>query len=248
MDVNRKEKEVYDLVASLGGNCMAANNLIRRRLRRSAMPFDWVQMSDGGVVRWLAEHVADGFSGFCLRENLELIPEGHPDWNRFHPERVQYRDRESGYLFYNHFDRPLEEAGEYERVYSVLRRRLDRFMGCLDRAGSAMLVLATFVKLRDEDLSALAAAFGRRFPKVRFRFVVMKFMAEREAVRTLGAGIEVREITRTVNPYDFFVTNYEWAYLDEVATREPRPRRQGFLAGLWARIFRRGGALGGSHI
>ena len=236
MDVSKKE--VYDLVVSLGGNCMAANNLIRRKLRRAAMPFDWVQMSDGRVVRWLAEHVADGFAEFCLRRNLELIPEGDPRWNRFHPERVQYFDRESGYLFYNHFNRPLDVSGEYERVYSVLRRRLDRFMASLDRADSALLVLATFVQLRDEDLLVLEEAFRGRFPKVAFRFVVMRFSAECNCVRKLGRGIEVREIVRGVNPYDFFMTNYEWAYLDDVDTREPRFRRPSALSRMMRRIFR----------
>jgi len=71
----------YDLIVSLGANCSAAANMKRRGLRRCSLPFDWLHVAEDGPLPWLAEHLQDGLSGFCLKENLVRITPDHPEWS-----------------------------------------------------------------------------------------------------------------------------------------------------------------------
>ena len=45
-------KQEYDLIVSLGGNCMVANNLRYRNMRPFSLPFDWVYMIDEKPLKY----------------------------------------------------------------------------------------------------------------------------------------------------------------------------------------------------
>lgn len=207
----------YDLVASLGANCAAAHNINLRGLRKVALPFDWTYVVDERPYLWLSEHLADDFSGLCLKGNLERILPDHPEWADAHAGFLKYIDRGSGFRFVNHFRRPIEEKGEYERVHGMLRRRIRRLVENLRTAKRVLFVLATGVVVSDSTLSLLRDAFIRRFPGVSFDFVYLQFGADAEGVREAFPGIVRRQVLRKMNVYDLERTNFEWSFLDSVS-------------------------------
>ena len=209
--------ETYDLVASLGANCSAAHNINLRGLRRVALPFDWTYVVDEKPYLWLAAHLQDRFTDLCLRENLERILPGHPEWTAAHKGFLKYVDRGSGFRFVNHFRRPIDEGGEYERVHGMLRRRIDRFYRTLESAKRVLFVLGTEVEIRDGTLVSLGSAFRDRFPETDFQFEFVRFKAGAEGVCEVGEGIRCRRILRAQNVYDFERTNFEWSFLDGVS-------------------------------
>ena len=55
-------KKEYDLICSLGGNCAAAHNLLIRKLRQAAYPFDWIYFkSDEAVYKIFLFHAKKEF-------------------------------------------------------------------------------------------------------------------------------------------------------------------------------------------
>lgn len=75
------DKNEYDLIVSLGGNCAAALQLKRRNLRLFSFPFDYLAMQDGRGVNYLAEGFLTDFSNFMLKNNLkELNDEEKKKW------------------------------------------------------------------------------------------------------------------------------------------------------------------------
>lgn len=207
----------YDLVASLGANCSAAHNINLRGLRKVALPFDWTYVVDEKPYLWLTEHLTDDFSGLCLKENLERILPNHPEWADAHAGFLKYIDRGSGFRFVNHFRRPIEERGEYERVHAMLRRRIGRLVESIRTAKRVLFVLATGVVVSNSTLTLLRDAFLRRFPGVSFDFVCLQFDANAEGVQEVAPGIVRRQIPRKMNVYDLERTNFEWSFLDEVS-------------------------------
>lgn len=207
----------YDVVASLGANCSAAHNINLRGLRKAALPFDWTYVVDEAPYRWLAAHLPDRFADLCNRENLERILPGHPEWAEAHKGFLKYIDRGSGFRFVNHFRKPIEEAGEFERVHGMLRRRIDRFCELLGSARRVLLVLATGVAVSDETLTELRQAFMRQFPGADFTISFLRFGAEDEGERSVDEGVFCQTVRRSMNRYDLERTNFEWAFLDGVS-------------------------------
>lgn len=64
----------YDLICSLGGNCSVAHNLLYRRLRKFALPFDWTYFEDISAIYKLAESFEVKFADQLKKENLVELP------------------------------------------------------------------------------------------------------------------------------------------------------------------------------
>lgn len=109
----------YDLIVSLGGNCMVANNLRYRNMLAFSIPFDWGYMQDKKKLKYLIEGLKDEFKNLCLFENLEKV-----QGNDVH--KIIYKDNYSGYCFPNHFENDILTNNEYDRFYSKLRRRIGK--------------------------------------------------------------------------------------------------------------------------
>ena len=207
----------YDLVVSLGGNCSAAHNLQFRGMRHCAYPFDWVAMSSGKCVAYLAKGFRDGFRDFMLEENCELVP-----GNAAH--RIIVKDAVLGFLFPNHFTREDFHL-EFLGVAAKMRRRLDRLMNDLARAKTVMLILAASrMAFEAEDLRALEAAIRESFPGLKADIRVMRFSAESDSVEKMSECLAIYNCRRPMNDYDFYKTNFEWAFLDDVSLIAPENR------------------------
>lgn len=198
----------YDLVASLGGNCSAAHNLRFRGMRHCAYPFDWVAMSSGKCVAYLAQGFRNGFRDFMLEENCELVP-----GNAAH--RIVVKDSASGFLFPNHFSREDFRA-EFPAVAAKMKRRLGRLLSDLAHAKSALLVLAAELPFAVDDLRALESAIRESFPNLKADIRALQFGAESDSAERPLERVDLCRYRRPINDYDFYKTNFEWAFLDDI--------------------------------
>lgn len=206
----------YDLIVSLGGNCSAAHNLRFRGLRPCSLPFDWCYLVDDAPIRFWIDEVGCGFPNLLKRENLVEILPGDKEYSPFHADVRQYVDTMSGYRFVNHFHRTIDAPGEYEAVSDAIRRRADRLVSAFEGGGSFLLLLATSVDVSVELLKQLLGTLSARFGKSRFVLRYLHFGTGRDA-ESLDGGLVVQDIARGQNDYDFFKTNWEWHFLDDIS-------------------------------
>ena len=226
-------KPEYDLIVSLGANCSVAHNLRFRGLRPVSLPFDWCYFVDDAPIHFWIDEVGRGFSGLLKRENLvEILPDA-AGYSPQHPDVRQYIDTKSGYRFVNHFHRTIDEPGEYEAVYVTIRRRADRLVSAFEGGGSFLLLLATQVDVSRNLLQRLVATLSERFGNSRFDLRYLHFGQECDSELDLGGGFVVQDIGRRANDYDFYKTNYEWHFLDDIRLsgrfiRNRKPRKFSF--------------------
>lgn len=200
------DKRRYDLICSLGGNCSAAFQLQYRNMRCFSLPFDWVYIENDKPIAYLCEGFADGFKNLALKENL-IRAEG----NEAHP--VIYRDTYSGYFFPNHFKE--DAAKEYDAFYKKLRRRVDRLIAKIKSARKVLFILSAAFPMDAACLEKLNERLAELFPDVRFDFETVIFGCPAEEKKTIG-NIHLKRCVRQQNLYDFYKTNFEWRFLDQI--------------------------------
>ena len=108
----------YDLIASLGGNRAAAAQLRMRGLRPFALPFDWLLMEDVRTMEYLPKGFSNGFSDFCLKDNLRLLKEDYCTGTA----KFKYSDELTGWCFLHHFHGDVNSTDSYEKTTGRLRR------------------------------------------------------------------------------------------------------------------------------
>lgn len=244
-DTDVPTKKKYDFAMSLGANCMAAHNLKIRNLRSVALPFDWTYVVDERAYVWLADHLCDDLRDLCRWENLREIKPGDPEWNNEHAERVKYIDTASGFRFVNHFRRTADARREYELVRKTLDRRIDRFLSMMASSSRVLMVVATRrMDISPETLARLHGKLAERFPSTSVDIVYVKFGASPDDAprfADLGEWLTFRPVERPSNRYDFDQTNFEWAFLDEVACKTKdeerrRAKRNHFSLDIWPKV------------
>lgn len=202
------DKRQYDLICSLGGNCAAAFQLKYRDMRSFSLPFDWVYIEDAKPITYLCEGFADGFKNLALKENLKRI-----EGNESHS--VIYQDSYSGYFFPNHFKEDTEK--EYEAFDKKLRRRTARLIEKIKSAKKVLFILSVSFPLDISCLEELNKCLAELYPNVRFDFEAVSLACPLEEDETLG-NIHLKRCVRQQNLYDFYKTNFEWAFLDQIVT------------------------------
>lgn len=127
------EKSEYDLILSLGGSCSVAKQLIFKNLRTESFPFDWLFHKSNETLKYLIQGFSDDFKDFLLKENLRpssLEERGDSD-------RLQYKDKLTGYFSIHDFDK--EE--DYPKVYKKYQRRINRLKKRLSHSNRILLIL-----------------------------------------------------------------------------------------------------------
>ena len=200
------DKRHYDLVCSLGGNCAAAFQLKYRDMRYFSLPFDWVYIENEKPIAYLCEGFADGFKNLALKENLKRIEKSKE-------HTVIYQDTYSGYYFPNHFKENVEK--EYTDFSKKLRRRIDRLIGKIKSARNVLFILSVTFSFNVACLEKLSKCLKELYPDVRFDFEFLSLGCPPEEEDTVG-NIHIRRCIRQQNLYDFYKTNYEWAFLDQI--------------------------------
>lgn len=228
----------YDMIISLGGNCSAATHLRRRGLRPYSLPFDWLYMEDGHTIDYLKIGFKNGFSDFCLKENL--IPISKSGQGEAGTARYAYKDTISGYCFVHHFHKSIEEGG-YDAVYDTLKRRMQRMFSRIESARSILFLLAT--------------AFPYSFDKAD---ELLKILRDMYCDKTIDLFVEQKGTTfsddsiigRKIIGYGFDGEVYsaghatpDWAFLDKIslngASQKPIKGIDKLYYKLWKSLSRR---------
>lgn len=210
---------VYDAVVSLGGNCGAASQLRMRGLRTCSFPFDWTYMDGPETINWLESGFGNGFSDFCLRENLRPIErDGVSGLAPF-----KYKDLASGYNFIHHFWKNAATDAGYHATYDVLRRRADRLLACVGKSRSLLFVLATNFEYDPALAVRLMESLRSANPGKTIDFHVLQHCA------TFDNPLVIAEkwpddmpftggrYARRIFTYDFSRTDAEWDFLDRIS-------------------------------
>jgi len=213
-------KRTYDLVCSLGGNCAAAHNLLYRGMRHFSLPFDWLYILDDKPIYKLIDAFETDFAKFCLKENLIPLPEGI---NNAHNDMVQYYDTYSEYRFVNHFKKTIEDGG-YEPVKQKIDRRISRLYKYINKYNKFLFILSTSFELNSKPLHELKKCLEKKWPGKIFEFEMIQFNCNDNTIYTEDC-ITIRKYKRALNSYDFDVTNFEWAFLDDIKLNN-KPKQQ----------------------
>ena len=210
--------ETYDAIISLGGNCSAASQLRMRGLRPYSLPFDWTYMTEPKTIAWLCGGFNDGFSDFCLRENLEPICHEASGLAPY-----KYRDRVSGYSFIHHFWKSIETEKEYHVTYDILRRRIDRLLRVLESSPSVLFLLATNFEYDPTLAVRLLDTIRNRYPGKVVDMRVMQHCVKFDNPLILAERwpdelpFEGGRYARRIFTYDYSHTDTEWDFLDRLS-------------------------------
>lgn len=202
-------KKEYDLIVSLGENCMVANNLRYRLMRPFSLPFDRVYMENERTLRYLIEGFKDRFSRLLLKDNIEKI-KGSDE------HKIVYKDNYSGYCFPNHFENEILTDNEYKKVHDTLRRRIDRLFNSLENSYSILFILAGELSFNEEDILEFKKTLLKLYPAKDITIRVMIFNYKDNEENVIDNNISIYKYIRPMNLYDFTKTNYEWSFLDDI--------------------------------
>ncbi len=115
-----------ELFISLGVRCDTADFLRQKNLRKTAYPFDWMQMSDFNVISNLIEN---HFADYIERENLVFVKEASEKegYAHFYEHRIY-----PGIIINHVFSREKPIEKNYHQFVEVTQRRIDRLYSALN--------------------------------------------------------------------------------------------------------------------
>jgi hypothetical protein len=207
-------KRAYDLIISLGGNCAAAHNLHFRNMRPFSLPFDWLYIDDDKPLKYLAEGFKNNFKDFCLKENLVHFDKisGNPE----HSGKMKYKDVFTGYNFVNHFEKPIENKEEYNKVYDKLRKRIRRLFTVIDKSKKILIIVSSGkMEIDEKTIMPICKTLTEIYPLKHFDFELISFAASKDSYKQLP-NCNIRTFVRKENLYDYTNTNFEWSFLDNI--------------------------------
>ncbi len=199
----------YDFACSLGGNCAAAHNLLYRKLRFCSLPFDWVYIKDEKPLNMLIDGFPSKFDKFLLKENLVKLAD-----NPTHPEKVQYLDSYSGYIFANHFTKTVENGG-FDTVKMTFERRCCRLINMVKYAKKILFILSSSFELDCHAVFSLNTFLSKMYPNKKIDFQIIMFNCKSDTFENFG-NITIRKFRRAENENDYITTNEEWNFLDNI--------------------------------
>lgn len=229
-------KNIYDMVASLGGNCSAAIQLKNRGLRCEAYPLDWVYMESEISIRWLIDGFANRFADFALKENLQEMSDGL----KTGVAKYSYRDAHTGFCMIHHFNESVCDVAAYERQMAIIRRRIDRFFERIAESKRILFILTVRFPINPQLVMELKDQLGRLYPGKLFDVHVKEFNAVLSAPHVLAEswpceyGFAGGERYRyDAFPYSFDYASKEWEFLDDIEiTDRPLAKPKG-----WAKVI-----------
>ena len=208
----------YDAIISLGGNCAAASQLRMRGLRPYSLPFDWTSMDGPRTIEWLKSGFENGFTDFCLRENLVPLERGGAGVAPY-----KYKDMLSGYSFIHHFWTEAETEKGWLVTYNVLRRRVDRLLKVFEKSDKLLFILATNFEYDLKIVIQLLTFLRSKYPQKCIDFHVLQhrvvfknplILAEKWPADFPFTG---GRYARSILTYDFSRTDTEWEFLDGIS-------------------------------
>lgn len=232
LKTNRNE---YDYIVSLGGNCGVAGQLRHRGLRTCSFPLDWTFMKDDRPVRYLPSGLKSHFSDFCLRENMV---EFEPAANEYGIMKQRLEDSLTGFRFIHHFTSPPNDEIAFKKARAILQKRINRFYEVISKAKHVLFILETSFSYDFSLLSELYQALDNVFPHTKIELVAIQFSAETcKTVDLQDGNIHVMTSERFFNTvYDTQLTAHEWCFMDQLSVKgklSPREMRKKHLFIKW---------------
>lgn len=125
-------KEKYDLVVSLGANCICSGLLRGINLQDYSFPFDWL---GGAELKDKIEIVINDFKDFFNLEDLEKIG------SRTNPEPCDiYKNKRTGIVFNHDFQINVPIEKTYPLVKAKFDRRQNRLLELIKKSKKILFV------------------------------------------------------------------------------------------------------------
>lgn len=133
MDFNQI-KGAYDVIFSLGRNCLAADQLSRHMLRNI-----------GGVLDWVESPALSGVSQLLRNEFAHYMEFANLAITGINEQAGCYIVRDAAYHIFSHHDFPLQENApdqllSYPELRAKIARRVPRFLATLRSANRILFI------------------------------------------------------------------------------------------------------------
>lgn len=209
------EDRRYDVIASLGGNCSVAFQLMHRGKRPCAYALDWTLVDDARAIAYLPEGIRTRFAAWCQKENLIEYDEPGVEYGK---KVLKYEDTLTGFRFMHHFHGEIGQGAYYEDAKKKLDCRMARFYERMSKAKRAYLILSTKFPIAREDAQNILEALDSVFPGVHVRLRILMFAAKEQISETCMDGrLELCSYIRPLDlHYDMYYTAPEWKFMDEL--------------------------------
>jgi hypothetical protein len=201
----------YDLVCSLGGNCSAAHNLLKRGLRKCSYPFDWTYFTSDEAVYQLAEGFKNKFKDYMLKENLVELP-----INPEHADRIQYEDKYGKIIWANHFSYYEDREKNYNKVKKTFDKRFKRLLEHIQCSKKILFIFSPNFYIKPDSFERLLIVLKELYPDKEFEIKVISFDSPKDDKYEQDC-LEIFYIKRKAHLYDFLHTSFEWDFLDNIA-------------------------------
>lgn len=209
--MEKSKEHNFDLYVSLGGNCAAAAQLKKRNLRIFSLPFDYFFFKTQDEFNKVLNAFKNDFKNCFLKENLaELKGEERGTSNLF-----QYKDLISGYRIIHLFKEPINKKGAYKKYSSVIFKRLKRYYKKCAKAKSICYILSLNSEFDNSKYIDFLDILEEKNPNKNVKLIILNFDSDKDEIIYPKENLEVRNIKRGYNDYDFYFTNYEWSFLDD---------------------------------
>ena len=155
------KKNYYRFIFSMGGACSCASVLIRKGLRKSSGPFDWIAGSDF-IAR--SEFLTTDFNHFMDKEDLIPMNQNNGDTNNLCDVYLNNRNQ----LIFNHdFPTGIPFNESYPIVLQKYRRRIKRLFESIRTSPKVLLV---FIEPPHQKKNFSAKNLSESMEKIRNTF------------------------------------------------------------------------------
>ena len=131
------KKKYYHFIFSMGGACSCASTLIRKGLRKSSGPFDWIAGSDF-IAR--TELFTTNFAHFIDKDDLTFTGDNNGDKNQLCDI---YQNNRNQLMFIHDFPTGIPFNESYPIVRQKYERRIKRL---IDKIKTSETVLLVFIE------------------------------------------------------------------------------------------------------
>lgn len=214
-----KSLNSYNLICSLGANCSATFQIVYRKMRKYALPFDWTSMKEDECLYKMAEGFKNNFKDYMLRENLIKLEK--KEHSEAHSDKVQFKDIYTKLYYYNHFEKDLDTDNEYEKVKNKFDKRVKRFLYKIKNAEKILFVLSSAVNFSTDAIYNLVDTLELLYPNKKIN-IHIKLFNQKENKIVSYKSCNIYYYQRSENLYDYTETNFEWSFLDNVRVAEKR--------------------------
>ncbi len=218
-----KEKEKFDYIISLGGNCSVGLQLKKRRLRTCSFPLDWLYLENKENAIKMINEFRNDFSNSFAVENLVTIDDNMNKYNHY--------DKVSGYNFIHTFMHKDTDIKNLKKDEEKIKKRIKRLYSTCDK--KVAFIFSVRFDLEDKYINELYKIINSKWKNA--KLYVILFNTPEDSEKDDG-NLFVWRLKRQTDSYDFWETNYIWHFLDNFQVEEYKKLLFGQI--LYKRIYK----------